>query len=164
MKKIYLILYYLVVSKLPSSFYPFGKLFNNLRVIFLKQIVSLGSDNKIQPNVYVGKGKDIVIGSHCQINERVRLMDVKIGNYVMIAPYVNLIGGNTHKYERTDIPMILQGEEYVGSISIENDVWLGINVVVLPGLTIGKGSIVGQTQWSQKIFLLTQSWVESQQK
>lgn len=143
MKKIYLIIYYLIASKLPSSFSPYGKIFNKFRTILLKHIITLGNNNKIQQNVYVGTGKNIYIGSHCQINENVRMIDVQIGNYVMIAPNVNLIGGKTHNYHRLDIPMVMQGEKYIGPIIIEDDVWIGINVVVLPGIKIGKGSVIG---------------------
>ncbi|MAT58494.1 MAG: acetyltransferase [Ignavibacteriae bacterium] len=143
MKKINLFIYYLIGSKMPSSFFPMGYFFNYLRTFLLKSIIKIGSNNKIQPNVYIGKGKNIKIGSFCQINERVRLIDVEIGDFVMIAPGAQLVGGKTHIYSDTKIPMILQGEEYKGKIIIEDDVWIGLNVIILPGIRICKGSIIG---------------------
>ncbi len=138
-----LLIYYLGVKHLPSSFFPLGKYFNLLRVLILKKIITIGKKNKIQPNIYIGNGRNIIIGSFCQINENVKLINVSIGNYVMIAPNVQLLGGNVHNYKRTDIPMILQGEEDRGLIVIEDDVWIGANAIVFAGLKLGKGSIIG---------------------
>ena len=58
-KKINLFIYYLIGSKMPSSFFPMGYFFNYLRTFLLKSIIKIGSNNKIQPNVYIGKGKNI---------------------------------------------------------------------------------------------------------
>lgn len=67
---------------------------------------------------------------------------IKIGNHVMIAHNVLIIGGN-HNISRTDIPMILQGEGKQGHITIEDDVWIGAGSIILSGITIGKGSVIG---------------------
>lgn len=65
---------------------------------------------------------------------------IRIGAWSMIGAYCYLITGN-HNYQRRDIPIAQQG--YIGApILIEEDVWLGTHVVVLPGVTIGKGAIV----------------------
>lgn len=39
--------------------------------------------------------------------------------------------------------MRLQGKDKLRSISIEDDVWIGARAIILPGVTIAKGSIVG---------------------
>ncbi|EOR94083.1 Tetrahydrodipicolinate N-acetyltransferase [Arcticibacter svalbardensis MN12-7] len=39
--------------------------------------------------------------------------------------------------------MSLQGSTKASPVIIESDVWIGSNVVVLPGIRIGKGSVVG---------------------
>lgn len=36
-----------------------------------------------------------------------------------------------------------QGLERALPITIEDDVWIGGNVVILPGVTIGRGSVIG---------------------
>ncbi|MUG94040.1 acyltransferase [Scytonema sp. UIC 10036] len=65
---------------------------------------------------------------------------ITIGEASQIGAYSYLISAN-HCYERRDIPIIEQG--FVGAeIVIEDDVWLGTHVVVLPGVTIGQGAIV----------------------
>ncbi|MBP5973266.1 acyltransferase [Brasilonema sp. CT11] len=65
---------------------------------------------------------------------------ITIGEDVLIGAYSYIISGN-HCYERRDIPIGAQG--FVGApIVIEDGAWLGTHVVVLPGVTIGKGAIV----------------------
>jgi acetyltransferase-like isoleucine patch superfamily enzyme len=46
-----------------------------------------------------------------------------------------------HIFDRTDIPMRLQGVDRK-FIRIEDDVWLGTNSVILAGVTVGRGAIV----------------------
>ncbi len=49
---------------------------------------------------------------------------------------------NTHNFENCDIPMRTQGLKNI-SVTIEDDVWIGSRVIILPGIKIGKGSIIG---------------------
>jgi len=108
-----------------------------------KKNIPIGYKNKIQQQVYIGSGLGISIGSFCQINEFVKLKDVEIGDYVMLAPYVQILGGKAHNISDIKIPMVLQGEYYKGKIIIEEDVWIGTNAVIMPNVRIGRGSIVG---------------------
>lgn len=137
-----LLFYYAIANKLPSSFFPLGRFFNFLRTFLLKQILKVGKGCVIEPHVNIGKGQDIVIGNMCQINERVYIQSGIIGNYVLIAPNTTLLG-RFHNFEILDIPMALQGINKDIPPVIEDDVWIGRNVVVMPGVRIGKGSIVG---------------------
>tara|TARA_Y100000768_G_scaffold388196_1_gene382723 strand:+ start:5489 stop:5998 length:510 start_codon:yes stop_codon:yes gene_type:complete len=142
MKKIILLLYYLILNKLPSSYYPLGFIFNSIRVSILSSIIPIGIRTKIQTNVYVGDGSNIEIGSDCQLNENVKLDNVSIGNYVMIAPGVTILG-KSHNYTDIKIPMACQGESIKGKTIIEDDVWIGTNSILMPGLRISKGVIIG---------------------
>ncbi|WP_299824552.1 acyltransferase [uncultured Pontibacter sp.] len=97
----------------------------------------------VEHDVYISNGAGKVsIGKHCEINEHVFIQGATIGNYVMIAPHVAILN-STHHFNRTDIPMIMQGKGLNMNPVIEDDVWLGRNVVIMPGIRIGKGSIVG---------------------
>jgi len=142
MNKIFLLLYYSLFSKLPSSYFPFGNLFNDLRVNLLKRIIPIGLNTKIQKNVYIGNGSNISIGNNCQINENIKLDNVQIGNYVMIAPGVTVLG-KMHAYHNISIPMVMQGEKKQIRSIIEEDVWIGTNAIIMPGLIIKKGVIIG---------------------
>ena len=42
--------------------------------------------------IYVGDGNNISIGSNCRINDNVKLDNVKIGDYVLIARRTQIIG------------------------------------------------------------------------
>ncbi|MBX7227646.1 MAG: acyltransferase [Chitinophagales bacterium] len=141
MKKICLILYYLIFSKLPSSWWPGGKFFNRLRTFVLKNIIKIGKQVRIQKGVYVGNGNNISIGNNCQINEMVRLDNVIIGNNVMIARE-SIVLGKMHESANTDVPMNMQGVKKVNQTIIEDDVWLGLRVIVMPGIKIARGTIV----------------------
>jgi maltose O-acetyltransferase len=89
----------------------------------------------------VGKGENIEIGNYCQVNENVQLSNVRLGNYVMIAPGVTILG-RMHQHSDTTIPMVLQGEIDTAQTIIEDDVWIGTNAIIMPGLTIQKGCII----------------------
>jgi len=141
-KSIFLSLYYLIFQNLPSSFYPLGGIFNSLRVKCLKFILKIGNNNKIQNSVYVGNGSNVTIGNNCQINEYVKLDNVSVGDYVMIASGVTILG-KMHEFVNIKEPMLLQGEKEVTPTQIEDDVWIGTNAVIMPGLKIAKGTIVG---------------------
>jgi maltose O-acetyltransferase len=60
----------------------------------------------------------------------------------MMGPDV-VIHTRNHRHDRIDIPMCQQGFGEMKPVIIEDDVWLGERVIILPGVTIGKGSIIG---------------------
>jgi len=86
---------------------------------------------------------------NCEFGEDVSIHDftyidaiggIKIGNKVRIAHNCSLISGQ-HKYDEYN-KTILDSSYECAPIYICDDVWLGTGVVVLPGVTIGKGSVV----------------------
>ena len=62
-----------------------------------------------------------------------------IGNGVMCAPNVTITstGHPVHPLYRA------KGAQFSLPVVIEDSVWLGANVVVMPGVTIGKNSVIG---------------------
>lgn len=66
---------------------------------------------------------------------------VIIGDNVIIGPGV-VINSGMHNYIDKEILIRDQGHRIL-PIKIEDDVWIGANVVVMPGVTIGKGSVIG---------------------
>lgn len=48
-----------------------------------------------------------------------------------------------HHFDRTDISMDQQGFAEEKPVIIEDDVWIGSRVTILPGVRIGTGSIIG---------------------
>lgn len=47
-----------------------------------------------------------------------------------------------HEFSNTEIPMIEQGYRPIAPIVLEDDIWLGQGVMIMPGVHIGKGAIL----------------------
>lgn len=143
MQKLKLIIYYLIISKLPHS--RLLSLCNRVRVWYVSNVLCIaqyGENDFFEPNVYIGNGSNVSIGKDCQINENVFIQAAVIGDYVMIAPNVAILAVS-HIFSDLTRPMVFQGEERGEPPVIEDDVWIGRNVVIMPGVCIGKGSIIG---------------------
>lgn len=144
MHKLKLVIYYLFIQKLPHSRLWSG--FNSVRRWYMAKVLKLmpnDSNSKFENGIYISDARQLKIGTYARINEHVFLQGkITVGNHVMMAPYV-AIYTNTHEHARTDIPMVMAGDTDTKPVTIENNVWLGRNVVVLPGITVGEGSIVG---------------------
>jgi maltose O-acetyltransferase len=100
-------------------------------------------------NVNVEQGANFYTGWEIEIGDNSSLgiecmipYDLKVGNDVMMGPYVVIVG-DSHQFSRTDVPMRLQGNRKFPPVRIEDDVWIGARAIVLPGVRIGKGSIIG---------------------
>jgi maltose O-acetyltransferase len=88
----------------------------------------------------VGQGATLEIGDESVLNYGVSIgcmRSVRIGHRVRIGPYVMIIDTEFHSlYDRKQMPE-------PRPVVIEDDVWLGAKSSVLPGVTIGRGSVVG---------------------
>ena len=109
---------------------------------YLSQIIGRKVDESVTllPPFYVDFGKNIRIGKRCWIQQGCTFFDrggITIGNDVFIAPKVNLITIN-HDSDQEN-----RSATYGRPIVIEDKVWIGINSTILPGVTVGYGSIVG---------------------
>lgn len=142
MKKIYLVIYYSIIKNLPDNYFPLGKFYNYIRVSILRKIIAIGYNTVIQSGFKFGLKEVLIIGNNCEINENVYIQAAIIGDYVLIAQNVSLLAV-THNFSKKDIPIIKQGFSKVQPVIIEDDVWIGRNVVILPGIRLGRGSIVG---------------------
>ena len=142
-KRLQLVIYYLLISKLPHS--RLHITFNKIRCLYVCSVLKImkqNQNNYFEDNVYIGDSSKVTIGKHCHINENVFIQGANIGNYVMIAPNVTLLN-SLHNYQDIDIPMIKQGGVENLNSTIEDDVWIGRNAIIMPNITIGKGSVVG---------------------
>jgi lipopolysaccharide O-acetyltransferase len=99
----------------------------------------------------VPKLKTLYIGDNVQINDHVHIAafnKVEIGNNVLIASNVFITDHNHGVYKGSDdddSPDSLPNSRKIVSkeVIIEDNVWIGEFVSVLPGVRIGKGSIIG---------------------
>ncbi|MHC4323091.1 MAG: acyltransferase [Planctomycetota bacterium] len=68
---------------------------------------------------------------------------IKIGDNCLIAANTQIFDGNGHDLSFDNTANRINTEGDAGPIIIEDDVWIGINCIILGGVTIGKGSVVG---------------------
>ncbi len=140
-RKIYFLIYNILGKYLPRTYMPYSLCSKRIRSFLAQNFIDqCGSNLKIETNVLLSPF--IELGDNVELNENCKIRgNVKIGNDVLIAPGVQLISVN-HKFDRMDIPIKQQGE-VEGYIVIEDNVWIGTNAIILPNVTIKKGSIVG---------------------
>jgi acetyltransferase-like isoleucine patch superfamily enzyme len=96
-----------------------------IRAAMLRGRLDIGDD------VFVNHGCNLLGGGAAVI----------IGNDVLLAPNVTIVS-EMHRYDDPGIPIRVQGF-VTDPIVVENDVWIGANAVVLPGVHIGQGAVVG---------------------
>lgn len=96
----------------------------------------------IEAPMHMAYGSNVYIGDHFYANFNMVLVDdgeIHIGNNVMFAPNVTIstTGHPVHPALRA------HGTQFSLPVYIEDNVWIGSNVVILPGVRIGKNSVIG---------------------
>jgi len=86
----------------------------------------------------ISVGKNFGINSFCYING---IGEIEIGNNVLIGSHVTISSGK-HPIKDRSIP-IFHKKIIPLKIKIEDDVWIGSGCVILPGVTIARGTVVG---------------------
>lgn len=120
---------------------------------------------RIGRNVYIDKATEL--SGFNLVNDNARLLNVKLGKYSYISPCSIIIKANIGRYSSVG-PACLIGlgahsldefslspyiynpvlfkksrEEDFEQVNIGNDVWIGANVIILGGITIGDGAAIG---------------------
>lgn len=86
----------------------------------------------------------VSMGDHVYINHNTDIYGqggVEIGSYVLVGPNSNILSVN-HAFDDWTQPIASQGIA-TKKVVIEDDVWICANVTIIPGVKIGKGSIIG---------------------
>lgn len=103
---------------------------------------AMGEGCWIEPPLYVNWGSRIALGDHVYANTGLTVIDdtfVTIGSHVMLGPRVT-ISAATHP---VDPELRRQAYQYDLPVTIEENVWVGAGATILPGVTIGKNSVIG---------------------
>ncbi|WP_405725848.1 DapH/DapD/GlmU-related protein [Anaerotignum sp.] len=101
----------------------------------------VGEDVFIQQPITIARGKTVTIGDGTYINSNLMLVDdyhITIGKNCLIAPNVS-ITTTGHPVD----PELRAKKMYSFPVTIENNVWIGMGAIILPGVTIGENSIIG---------------------
>lgn len=146
MKRIFfLIIYKLFLAWLPSTnnTLQISKIIRKVRGgIACNCFDRHGIKINVERKADFGSGNGIIIGNYSGLGVNCHVRGpLEIGDHVNMGPDVRIITIN-HNTERTDIPMQGQGTLPPQKVKICDDVWIGARVIILPGVTIGKGSII----------------------
>ena len=106
--------------------------------------IIIGDDFNSIGNLFLyGNEGEVKIGNHCSFNNNVLIGAAQgrviIGNYVLIGPNVVLRAADHGMNYETE--MRYQKHTY-GEIVLEDDCWIGANVVITRNVKIGKGSVI----------------------
>lgn len=136
------VLYNSLAKHLPLSDSRFNLGSKKLRALCGKLILAqCGKNVNIEKGAQFGT--DVVLGNNSGIGCYAQISNhVRIGNDVMMGPYCFIYTSN-HQTNSTDIPMWKQGFSAPRPVVIDDDVWIGSRVTILPGVHIGKGCVLG---------------------
>lgn len=114
--------------------------------VIIGRNLHVGPGSIVEAPVRLELGDDVYIGKYCTIE-----CDGYIGNNVLIANNVGLIGRYDHDFSTVGVPVRqspwIGDPNYSGkgknlTIHIEDDVWVGYGSTLLTGIKIGRGAII----------------------
>lgn len=112
------------------------------RPVLVALLGEIGEDSVIQAPFGCDYGYNIRIGAGSFLNFNSVILDcapVTIGDKVQIGSAVQLVAAD-HPREPD---LRRTGVEMAAPVTIEDNAWLGSGVIVLPGVTVGKDSVIG---------------------
>lgn len=122
-------------------------LFNMLRTWYVFHLrypwVKYQGFVRLMGGTHFAQHMDVVIGNNVQFGNGCNVAsNVHFGNNVLMAGNVQFVGRHDHSFSTPGVT-IWDGERGEnGTTVVEDDVWLGASVIVISGVTIGRGSIV----------------------
>jgi acetyltransferase-like isoleucine patch superfamily enzyme len=133
----------LAMQELLASFPSWAPFRWSRRVFLERRLRSCGSDLVVSQGAIFEYPERIDVGDRVFVNRGALITaraDVRIGNDVLIGPYV-VINSGDHNYSDRSQPIQRQGHT-AGPITIGSDVWLGAHCVILRDVKVGDGAVV----------------------
>lgn len=113
-----------------------------------KKIKFFDDSAEIRPGVYAICCSQISIGKNVVIRPGTMLFadsqqkgEIIIEDDVLMGSCVHIYVTN-HEYSNPNVPIYYQGDSPKGSVLIKKGCWIGANVTILKGVTIGENSVV----------------------
>lgn len=126
-------------------FLPRFHLFNSLKSCFLRLAgAKIGKRVIYYSGVWISTGKNLCLGDDVDVAKGVYITTkggVTIGNRVLIGYRTQIISAN-HVVPPMPERIFGTGHDYK-PVVIEDDVWIGANCIICPGVHIGEGAIIG---------------------
>ena len=114
---------------------------NAQRLYLIRRFKSRGQNVSVHMPVCISGAENITVGDNASLGAFVQMWGeggIQIGNRVMIGSHT-AITSLTHDYRAECMQKTLLRRRVV----IGDDVWIGAHCVVMPGITVGKGAVVG---------------------
>ncbi|WP_303323538.1 sugar O-acetyltransferase [Actinomyces radicidentis] len=111
------------------------------RTAIARELFASFGSSWLETPIYLAYQGHTSIGDECWFNTGTTIIDdatVTIGDRVLLGPHVTL----TTAGHPLDAAVRRTWAQYSAPITIGDDCWLGANVTVLPGVTIGDGSVI----------------------
>jgi len=106
-------------------------------------LAQCGERVNIEHGATFGRGNTIWLGDDSDLGIDCDLRgEVHIGKNSIMGPEV-VIWTTNHRMDRTDIPIMQQGNLPEEPVWIGDDVWIGTRVIILPGVKIGDHAVIG---------------------
>lgn len=121
------------------------QILKNIKMLFIRirqrNLVRCGKGTYFGNSVKIGPGR-VSIGNYSFVGPECWLQsNADIGNYVMLAGRVAIVGGD-HRIDVPGVPAINAGRDINKQVIIEDDVWVGYGVIIMHGVKIGEGSVI----------------------
>lgn len=141
-RKLGALLYYPLAKHLPASYSSIRLGQTQLRRFCGRLMLDkCGAQVNIESNAVFSPR--VTLGDYSGIGINAKIYGTcHIGNYVMMGQDVTIITRN-HSCAQTSLPMMQQGFEEEHPVVIDDDVWIGDKVTILPGVHIGRGAVIG---------------------
>ena len=138
-----LALYHGFARHLPPSATPAGQVWRRVRARSSASLLrDAGQDVNVEHGASFGFRK-VSLGDRSGLGVDCRIYGpVTIGQDVMMGRDVVIVALN-HGFADMGRPMIEQGHQVPDPVTIEDDVWIGDRVLIVPGVTVGRGAILG---------------------
>lgn len=139
-RKLAYFLYIVFFRFTPEDYRPYSLFFPWLRRKLAEGFLTkCGKSLRVKYNCDVSPS--VEVGDYSEFGQRCLIhANVKIGSYVIMGPDVKIYTRN-HIFYDLNTPIALQGKSNHTTI-IGDDVWIGANVVILPGVEIGNHTIL----------------------
>ena len=105
-------------------------------------LAACGEQTVIEPPFFVDYGYHMRVGKHFYANYNLTVLDsapVTFGDHVFIVPSCGFYTAG----HPLDVAQRSAGLEYAKPITVGHHVWIGAQVCVLPGVTIGDNTVIG---------------------
>jgi maltose O-acetyltransferase len=142
-RRLWLAAYYGLFRHLPRTAMPGGRMAKRLRVAAARRLLSgCGQDVNVEHGAEFGNGVGRFLGDRAAIGIDCRVYPCRIGRSVLMGPEV-LIFDRGHEFSDPTRTIGEQGDTESRPPEIGDEAWIGARAIILPGVTIGRGAVVG---------------------